>query len=206
VSEPADALRALAALLRADESVVSAKVSEPEAEPALGLLAAGGARTAAAPGEYAVVLEAVREGYLLHYDPAGARFVRDADADLALLAGDYLYAVGLERLAALGDLEAVGELSDLISLAAQIHDGARPPERAAREAGGLWLGSATAIAAGPTSAHEAAKASLRAADEGAAAALWSVAATAAESAGLGERLSVAAAQLDFRPDHLSSFG
>ena len=44
-----------------------------------------------------------------------------ADADLALLAGDYLYARGLERLAALGDLEAIRELSDLISLSAQLH-------------------------------------------------------------------------------------
>src|SRR5918994_486410 len=44
-----------------------------------------------------------------------------ADRDLALLAGDYLYARGLERLAALEDLEAVRELSDLISLSAQIH-------------------------------------------------------------------------------------
>ena len=48
-----------------------------------------------------------------------------ADADLALLAGDYLYALGLERLAALGDLEAVRELSDLISLSAQLNDARR---------------------------------------------------------------------------------
>ena len=101
----------------------------------------------------------------------------------------------------------MGELSDLISLAAQIHDGARAPERAAREAGALWLGSATAIAAGPSSAHEAAKASLRAGDPGAAAALWAAASAAADHGrASGERLRVAAAQLDFRPDHLSSFG
>ena len=36
---------------------------------------------------------------------ATARVVRGAEPDLALLAGDYLYALGLERLAALGDLE-----------------------------------------------------------------------------------------------------
>jgi hypothetical protein len=29
------------------------------------------------------------------------------DRDLALLAGDYLYALGIERLAALGDTEAI---------------------------------------------------------------------------------------------------
>jgi hypothetical protein len=36
-------------------------------------------------------------------NPRGGR----ADPDLALLAGDYLYALGLERLAALADLEAI---------------------------------------------------------------------------------------------------
>ncbi len=60
--------------------------------------------------------------------------VDGADDDLALLAGDYLYARGLERLAALGDLEAVRELSDLISLVAQLHaePTTRPPCRTAR--------------------------------------------------------------------------
>ena len=40
------------------------------------------------------------------------------DADLRLLAGDTLYAQGLARLAELGDMEAVSELADLISLCA----------------------------------------------------------------------------------------
>ena len=71
----------------------------------------------------------------LHY--AVGRVIDGADADLALLAGDYLYALGLGRLAALGDLEAVRELSDLISLAAQVHDGSRPGEDAEREASAL---------------------------------------------------------------------
>jgi hypothetical protein len=141
VTAPADALRDLAVLLRADRSVVSPHVTEPAAVGALGVLAAAGERTAAAPGEYALVVEAVREGYLLHYAAADARVVRGADGDLALLAGDYLYALGLERLATLGDLTAVRELSDLISLAAQVHDGSRAPERAAAEASALWPGS-----------------------------------------------------------------
>jgi hypothetical protein len=64
----------------------------------------------------AYVLEAVYEGYLLHYREPRA-FV-EMDADLRLLAGDALYAQGLARLAELGDMEAVGELSDLISLCA----------------------------------------------------------------------------------------
>ena len=64
----------------------------------------------------AFVLEAVYEAYLLHYGEPRA-FV-DMDPDLRLLAGDALYAQGLSRLAERGDLEAVGELADLISLCA----------------------------------------------------------------------------------------
>ena len=65
------------------------------------------------------MVEAVREGYLLHYGEP--RLLAGHDADLALLAGDYLYALGLERLAALGDTEAVAVLADLISRCAQLH-------------------------------------------------------------------------------------
>ena len=64
----------------------------------------------------AYVLEAVYEGYLLHYGKPRA-FV-GMDPDLRLLAGDALYAHALERLAQLGDMEAVAELADLISLCA----------------------------------------------------------------------------------------
>lgn len=64
------------------------------------------------------VLEAVYEGYLLHYGEPRA-FV-GMDPDLRLLAGDALYALGLARLAETGDVEAVAELSDLISLCARV--------------------------------------------------------------------------------------
>ena len=67
-------------------------------------------------GSRAYVLEAVYEAYLLHYGEPRA-FV-GMDADLRLLAGDALYAQGLARLAELGDMEAVAELADLISLCA----------------------------------------------------------------------------------------
>ena len=70
-------------------------------------------------GPHAYVLEAVREGYLLHY---GASAVFPAlDEDLALLAGDALYAQGLARLAEEGDLPAVAELADLITGCARLH-------------------------------------------------------------------------------------
>jgi hypothetical protein len=80
----------------------------------------------APPGEYAFVIEAVREGYLLHY--AEPRLLAGHDPDLALLAGDYLYALGIERLAALGDTKAVHRLADLISACAQLHTEGRHDE------------------------------------------------------------------------------
>jgi hypothetical protein len=67
--------------------------------------------------DLALVIEAVREGYLLHY--GAPRLMSREDDDLALLAGDRLYALGLERLATAGDLAAVSALSDLIALSAQ---------------------------------------------------------------------------------------
>ncbi len=199
MTEPRDALRALAASLRDDDSVVSPHVADAgDAEPSLGVLAAAGPRAAAAPGEYALVVESVREGYLLHY--ARGRVVAGVDPDLALLAGDYLYALGLDRLAALGDLGAVRELSDLISLAAQIHDGSRTPEAAVRAANALWLSSATAIGAGASTAQDEAKANLRSESDGADEALWAAASAKAAEAGLSDELGRAADAIDFRTD------
>jgi hypothetical protein len=76
------------------------------------------------------VLEAVYEGYLMHYgDP---RAFAGMDDDLRLLAGDALYALGLERLAVAGDLEAVAELSDLISACARAQAEGDPEQAEAR--------------------------------------------------------------------------
>ena len=116
---PADALRTLASQLRSEDTVVSPHVQEPSAPAALGKLVSLGSAAAQDPAAYALVVESVREGYLLHYGEP--RVIVGADPDLRLLAGDYLYALGLERLAGLGDLPAVRELSDLISLSAQLN-------------------------------------------------------------------------------------
>lgn len=102
------ALHALAEQLRAEGTPISPHIVDP-----------GEGAAFAPPGEYALVLEAVREGYLLHYGEP--RLLAGHDADLALLAGDYLYALGIERLAALGDTKAVLLLADLISTCAQLH-------------------------------------------------------------------------------------
>jgi hypothetical protein len=195
MSAPEAALAALAKQLRAEDSVISPRVADPgEIEPALGLLAAGGPRAAEAPGDYSILIESVREGYLLHYGEP--RVVVGADRDLALLAGDYLYALGLERLASLGDLEAVRELSDLISLSAQLHD-ARANDIAAANA--LWLASMTVVASGATPDHEQGKAALREGHSGAPSALWQSALGVAQRSGLGDRLGRAAESIGFVP-------
>ena len=145
-----------------------------------------------------MLVESVREGYLLHYGEP--RVVVGADADLALLAGDYLYALGLERLAALGDLEAIRELSDLISLSAQLHD-ARPDEAArSGAANALWLASVTVVASGATPEHEQGKSALREGRPGGRRRRSGrLRCGAAERSGLGDRLERAAEAIGFEP-------
>jgi hypothetical protein len=88
------------------------------------------------------VLEAVYEGYLMHYGEP--RAFSGMDPDLRLLAGDALYALGLSRLAETGDLEAVAILSDLISGSAQAQAEGRPEDAEA-----LWRASSGALASQP---------------------------------------------------------
>jgi hypothetical protein len=194
---PADALKTLAAQLRAEGSVVSPHVIEPEELPALGELVAAGPAAATDPAAYALVIESVREGYLLHYGQP--RVISDgADADLRLLAGDHLYALGLERLATLGDLPAVRELSDLISLGAQLNaQSPGPPPPAAGES--LWLASTVAIASGKGDGIAAAKAALRAGDPGGAAAIEAAAVAIAARSGIAEALARAEIQINSGP-------
>ena len=108
------ALRELAAQLREEDTPISPHVVDPT-DPATEL-----------PADYDYVFEAVREGHLLHY--GDSRLLSGHDEDLALLAGDYLYALGIERLAQMGDTDAVLVLADLISTSAQLHTEARAPE------------------------------------------------------------------------------
>jgi hypothetical protein len=195
---PEHVLADLAELLRGENSVVSPHVTDSAEKPALGPLAACGPRAARAAGEYSLLLESVREGYLLHYGTG--RVVSGADPDLALLAGDYLYALGLERLAALGDLEATAELSDLISLAAEVHDGRREPDRARRESAALWLAAAAAIGGGSSPAHTAAKAAIREGNPKASALLWVAACEIAARGGFDRQLLIAADAIEFAAD------
>ncbi len=88
--------------------------------------------------DYELLIEAIYEGYLLHYH--APRVMRPPEDDLGLLAGDRLYALGLERLVALGDVEAVAELADVITLSALAH-GSGEPELAAA----VWAAGARAV-------------------------------------------------------------
>lgn len=203
MASTATSLADLAALLRDGENVISPYVRDSDEPPALGALAAAGPRAAEAPDEYTLLVEAIREGYLLHFETP--RLIEGADPDLRLLAGDYLYALGLERLAARGDLDAVRELADLISLVAQIHaeDGHPSPRRTA---GALWLAATVAVAAGSTPEHEKAKEAVRS-GEGDADSLLLVSATEnARRSGVGGALALAAESIGFPREDLPNRG
>ena len=90
---------------------------------------------------FAVGLETIYEGYLAHYGTP--RLFAPADADVALLLGDYLYAHGLVRIASFGETDAVSDLSELISLCSQLR------AEDADGDGALWAASAALLGRGP---------------------------------------------------------
>jgi hypothetical protein len=145
-------VRALAVALRAEGGTVAEFVIEPANGDGAGppQLAASGPRTGANAAEYELLLEMIVEGSLLHY--GRPRALRVEDPDLALLLGDQLYALGLSRLAVLGDLDAVAELGDVISLISQAA-AAGDEELAAA----VWEAGAVAIGWGGDPGHEQAK-------------------------------------------------
>jgi hypothetical protein len=113
-------------------------------------VAAQGPRTAPQREEYELLVEAIYEGYLLHY--GAPRVLRAPDADLRVLAGDRLYAIGLARLVELGDTLAVAELADTISLSA-LAQGAGERELA----DAVWAAGARAVGWGSSEQHGRAK-------------------------------------------------
>ncbi len=74
----------------------------------------------AAGESYRLALEYIFEGYLLHYG-SGRLLGPPAEGGFELLAGDYMYARGLSRVAALGDVFSIRVLADLMSLCSLIH-------------------------------------------------------------------------------------
>jgi hypothetical protein len=133
----------------------------PDAPTPYGDAIASAPRAAGHTADLPLVIEAVREGYLLHYGEP--RLMSREDDDLALLAGDRLYALGLERLAAAGDLAAVRALADLIALSAQAQASADAPL-----ADAVWAAGCTELGWGSTADLEQAKEAARAGENGAA--------------------------------------
>ena len=88
---------------------------------------------------YALGVETIYEGYLVHY--GRARLFDPPDDDAALLLGDYLYAHGLVRVATLGDARAVADLAELISLCSQLRADGRDGDGAAWGATASRLGT-----------------------------------------------------------------
>ena len=159
------ALAAVHAVLLAEGGLLADALGPAPAEDgALGAAAAAGPRSSGREADVAFVIEAIREGELLHY--GAPRLFGAIEPDLALLAGDRLYALGLARLAELGDVEAVSELSDVIALCAQARAEGRP-----QLADAVWQAGVAAVGWGSSAAVDAAKAAARAGDPGAADAL-----------------------------------
>jgi len=153
-------LQRLRALLLAEGGLMATLVDPqagPGADPQDGpaQLAAAGPRAEGAREDYELVIEAIYEGYLLHY--GAARVARTLDRDLGLLAGDRLYALGLARLVALGDVAAVAELADTITLSALAQGSG-----ASELADAVWTAGARALGWGSSTAHRHAKKLVRA--------------------------------------------
>jgi hypothetical protein len=142
-----EALRQLAARIAEEGPPLTVVGEPPTVGPAFGRLAAAGPRTAANPGRYAFVVEAVREGYLCHYETS--RVLDDPDPDLALLAGDLFYAIGISALSELDDIESVRLLSDLIGVSAELRSGGRRIE-----AESMWIAGVMALSCGSDAEYE----------------------------------------------------
>jgi hypothetical protein len=90
---------------------------------------------------FALGLETIYEGYLVHY--GRPRLFAPGDADTALLLGDYLYAHGLVRVAAEDDVGAVAELAELISVVSHMR------AEGEGEDGPAWVATARRLGRSP---------------------------------------------------------
>ena len=93
-----------------------------------------------APDAHALGVETIYEGYLVHY--GRSRLFAPGDSETALLLGDYLYAHGLVRVAETGDVAAVADLAELISLCGQARADGRDGD------GPAWAATAALLGAG----------------------------------------------------------
>jgi hypothetical protein len=153
-AEAGSGLSELAELLREEGGLMAELLPSSPAPPgdpgSPAALAASGPRALGRRGEEELLIEAIYEGYLLHYGEP--RLLSSSDPDLGLLAGDRLYALGLARLVEIGDTFAVAELADTISLSA-LAQGAGAPALAEE----VWTAGARTVGWGPSEAPKRAK-------------------------------------------------
>jgi hypothetical protein len=109
--------------------------------------------SALADARYALGLETIYEGYLVHY--GRPRIFEPLDDDERLLLGDYLYAHGLVRIAELGEVDVVAALADLIARCAHLR-----AERAPGD-GEAWAATAASLGNGDGNVAEALNAHAR---------------------------------------------
>jgi hypothetical protein len=157
------------------------------------MLAAAGPKTKSDPAAYAFVVEAVREGYLCHYE--SSRILDNPDPDLALLAGDLFYAIGISALSRLEDTESVRVLSDLIRAAADLRAAGEP-----HRAWVMWTAGVLALSCGSDAEYESFRLALTRGDEGALEGLESWSGERANANGLGRNLSEVRKAIHFASD------
>ena len=102
---------------------------------------------------FALGVETIYEGYLLHY--GRSRLFAPPDGDVALLLGDALLAHGLVRIADTGSLAAVGDVAELLPLCAQAR--ARTARGGWRRLGGDLRAARSAAASARRARHCATK-------------------------------------------------
>jgi hypothetical protein len=105
---------------------------------------------------FAVDIELIYEGYLLHYRESRALALAPGDLATRLLAGDCFYALGLRGIAARGDADAVGLLARLMAACSYLRSAGAP--FAADDA--LWAYTTAGLVAGHAGTGPAAVAAL----------------------------------------------
>lgn len=110
-------------LINADSLLLAGRL-RPENEEAQcagfsDLFAAATGEGTAGEDHYHLALEYIYEGYLLHYGKS--RLLEPDATAFNLLAGDYMFARGLDRIALLEDLACIRMLADLVSLCSYVH-------------------------------------------------------------------------------------
>jgi hypothetical protein len=141
-----------------------------------------------AEDRFALGLETIYEGYLLHY--GRPRLFAPEDRDTTVLLGDYLYAHGLVRIADLGEVAVVTDLAELLSLCAQL----RADGEAAAD-GLVWAATIAMLGSGDERLAPA-RGALR--DEGEAAPLRDLAADAVGADALSRALALHAVRIPRR--------